>query len=533
MRPYYSDRVDPKLLDQLRLDLSAADYSSAALSALWGSAAEGSRHRGVFAPARRALETCEPSPLGVLGRVFLLGERVSAAELDLALPTLQAEGAAALGLVTRDTDLLRAALSLNPVDLPDPASKEPGDSVSWWVISDLDDQLRRGPARPDHVMGVGGATRSLLALTPFAPGATVLGLSALDLGTGCGIIAMYLARAGADRVVATDISPRALRFAAANARLNGFDGRIEFREGDLFDSVAGELFDLILSNPPFVITPRGAGEQPRYEYRDGGMTGDELAAKVVRQAPAHLASGGTLLCLANWEVAWGGSGLDRVAGWIEDASESSGSALDAWVIERDRVDPAQYAETWARDGGARPGEPEFDALIDAWLDDFAARKVVSVGLGSVRVRRSHEQRTEQRNVIRTEQAPGMFASDGPGWPLARAFVAGTAAERMSVEDMLATRWVRSERLYEEREYRPGSEDPRAISLVIDTPIGRREAVDPLLAAALGVCDGDLTLGQIAGALATVMEVDEAAATAMLVESVRELSWHGMVAPSDR
>lgn len=463
----------------------------------------------------------------------MLGDAVSVHDLDLALPSLGAEAALELGLVAHSADGVRAALSLNPVDLPDPAATQPGELVSWWVISDLDDQLRRGPARPDHVMGVGGATRSLLALAPFAPGASARGLNTLDLGTGCGIVAMYLARAGADQVIATDISARALELAAANVALNECGARIEFRQGDLFAPVSDESFDLILSNPPFVITPRTAGEEERYDYRDAGMTGDDLAAQVIRRAPAHLAAGGTLLCLANWEVVWGGSGLDRVAAWIDLASESSGSALDAWVIERDRVDPAQYAETWARDGGARPGEHEFDELIGAWLDDFSARNVVSVGLGSVRIRRSHLGHDEQRNVVRTEQAQGMFASDGHGWPLARAFVASVAAERMSVADMLATRWVRSERLYEERQYRPGSEDPRAISLVIDTPIGRREAVDPLLAAALGVCDGDLTLGQIAGALATVMEVDEGAATAMLVESMRELSWQGMVAPADR
>src|SRR5690606_16888635 len=95
--------------------------------------------------------------------------------------------------------------------------------------------------------------------------------SVLDLGTGCGIQAMH-ARRFARRVVATDISERALRYARLNAGLNGLDG-IEFRLGSLYEPVAGERFDRIVTNPPFVITPR-TPEVPAYEYRDGGLEGD-------------------------------------------------------------------------------------------------------------------------------------------------------------------------------------------------------------------------------------------------------------------
>ena len=116
-------------------------------------------------------------------------------------------------LFTDDADALRAALSLNPVEL------QVGDAAfDWWIISDLDDQLRRGPARPDHVMGVGGATRSLIAQAPLGAD-TVSNIGAgLDLGTGCGIVALALARAGVSRVVATDISPRALDLVSATVK---------------------------------------------------------------------------------------------------------------------------------------------------------------------------------------------------------------------------------------------------------------------------------------------------------------------------
>ncbi|KAM9862554.1 class I SAM-dependent methyltransferase [Leucobacter sp. BZR 635] len=540
--------MNSALVSSLRNDLLAAGYSLSGLSALWGRSAEDARRRGVFQPALRVLEQRDTTALVTLGRLFLLGEAASRAELDEALPELGGAGAEALGLVRGAIDrtggteyeanserpaMLRAALSLNPVDLVGLGEGAvPGGAAiqnELWIISDLDDELRRGPARPDHVMGVGGATRTLLAQIP-----PVHAGSALDLGTGCGIVALHLAQLGITRIVATDISARALTLARANAALNALDGRIEFREGSLFEPVAHEQYDLIVSNPPFVITPRGSADAERYEYRDGGMTGDDLAATVVRGGPQYLSAGGTLVCLANWETEWGGHGLERVGGWVRDAATQSGAALDAWVIERDRVDTVQYAETWARDGGARPGQPEFDTLLTGWLDDFGARRIVSIGLGAIHLRRRDLDIVDtpaSDSVIHLEQATGALAQAGLGGSLRRAFDAGAAAARASDEAVLATRWIRDAAVTEERSYTPGSESPSAISLVTDEPIARRVVADTLLAAAVGVCDGELTLGQIADALATLLEVDTSAAAEALAAGVRELAWFGMLAPA--
>ena len=527
-----------ELLEALRADLDAAGYSASRVTSLWGATAEAARHRGVIVPARRALADRETEPLTVLASVFLLGEAVGAESLSAALPNLGSAGALELGLVaSRGSGSFGAALSLNPVSLPDTSSRELGGEIEWWILSDLDDHLRQGPAKPEHVMGVGGATRSLLAQAPLGPDAAQCYHSALDLGTGCGIVAMCLAHSGIPRVVATDISERALMLANANTVLNGLSGRIEFRSGSLFEPVAGEKFDLILSNPPFVVTPRGDDgdeEDELYQYRDGGMTGDELAATVVRESVAHLTDRGTQLCLANWESRWGQDGLERVGEWIEHASERAGAVVDAWVIERDRVDPVQYAETWARDGGARPGSPEFDSLIASWIGDFASRKVLSVGLGSIRVRRAGgSQQGERENIVRLEQSIGMFAPEGPGVALSEAFDAGVLASRMSDDAVLDTRWHTHPRVGEEREYRPGAEEPRAIHHIIDIPIGQRVPAGTLIAAALGVCDGELSLRQIADALASVLDIDAMAAAAELLEQVRELAWFGMVSAEPR
>ncbi|MFC7765341.1 hypothetical protein [Leucobacter soli] len=104
---------------------------------------------------------------------------------------------------------------------------------------------------------------------------------------------------------------------------------------------------------------------------------------------------------------------------------------------------------------------------------------------------------------------------------------------MGPAEVLATHWLRSDEVVELREHAPGEESPRAITLATTAPIERRVAADTLLAAAVGACDGELSLGQIADALASVLEVDADAVAEALVADARELAWLGMLAPVDR
>lgn len=508
--------MNPETIDLLRADLAAADYCTTAVTALLGEESAAARERGVLSPARRVLAQRDASALRTLVRVFLIGDPVHAAELEAALPTLTVAGASGLGLVSETAQSqYRAALSLNPVTIADSWSSQ---ALDWWIISDLDDRLRGGPARPDHVMGVGAATRSLIAQMP-----PIEIDQGLDLGTGCGVVALHLSLRG--RVIATDISERALRFARANARLNGLGDLIEFRQGDLFAPVDGEQFDLILSNPPFVIAPRSGGAENRYEYRQTSRVGDALVEEVVRGGTRRLREAGTLLCLANWECPWGSNGLERVRGWVEQASAETGE-LAAWVLERDRVVPARYAEIWARDGGARPGSAEFEEMVEAWIEDFAARRIVAIGLGSIRVHRMAEHGAA--TFVQLDEASGAFAHTGLGAALTKTFDAGVALQAMSDDIVLETRWVVAGSVMEDREHVPGVEAPSAITLRTDHPLERRVIADTLLAAAVGACDGELTLRQIADALATLLDVDAAAASEALVSGVRELVWFGML-----
>ncbi|RDV46229.1 SAM-dependent methyltransferase [Leifsonia sp. ku-ls] len=490
-------------IPDLRADLIAAGLTVDALTGLWGQEAAEALHRGQRVPAERALARREPSALATLARLFVLGRAVAGTDVAVALPRLGVDGARELGLVTVDDATVTAAVDLRPYSFVDAAG--PAD---WWIVSDLG-ELALGHALPeDHVLGVGGAS---LTLSGLMLQRTVD--SALDLGTGCGIQAMHAAR-HARRVVATDISARALRLAALNLALNEIDG-VELRLGSMFEPVAGERFDHIVSNPPFVITPRAEGV-PAYEYRDGGMVGDGLVASFVRGCAEHLTEGGVAQLLGNWEYRGAGDGLERVREWVDASPEP----LDAWVIERDVEDDVRYAETWIRDGGTRPGTPDFERLLGAWLDDFAARDVRSVGFGYLLLRRAAGVPT----LRRFERLHGSLGANeaGLGVHLGEALAAHDLQAALDDDELARLRPVVAGDVTEERHLWPGADSPTAILLRQGGGFGRVVSADTGLAALVGACDGELAVGAIVAALAHLLEVDEPALRADLLPAVRAL-----------
>jgi len=503
--------VDAALADRLRADLLAARYTVDRLRQLWGADADAAFARGDRLPALRALEG-STDPAALLARLLLLGEAADEAALARALPTLGPDGARELGLVDARG---RAALDLRPI-----ASLDATGPVDGVIASDLGETALGGALPAEYVLGVGGASITLAGLIP-----TSRVDSALDLGTGCGIQALHAAR-HARRVVATDISTRALDRAALTLALNGVSS-VELRHGDLYAPVAGERFDRIISNPPFVITPRVEGV-PLYEYRDGGRVGDALVEEVIRGAAKHLTPGGTAHLLGNWEYrdAMGGDGLARVRRWIDEAG------LEGWVIERERQSPAEYTATWIRDGGTRVGTPEYERLAALWLDDFAARGVTAVGFGYVLLRAPAATVVATR-LLRTEvvNTPLAASATGIGDHLVACLDAHDRIAALDDVDLGALRLVVAPDVTEERHYWPGEENPTVIRLRQGGGLGRTIDADAALAGLVGASDGDLRVGAIASALADLLEVDEGALRAQLLPQVRELVLTGFLVPA--
>ena len=279
--------------------------------------------------------------------------------------------------------------------------------------------------------------------------------------------------------------------------------------------MSGLRFDLIVSNPPFVITPRGTSV-PQYEYRDGGLVGDGIVSAVITGLERALAPGGVAQLLGNWEYTET-DGLDRVRQWL------SSTALDAWVVERERQSTDMYAETWIRDGGTRPGQ-RFDKLYTAWLDDFRSRGVTEIGFGYLTLRLPVAGRPTLRRIERYGHPLG--------GSMGRHIAAGLAAhdwlEGRDDAVLAQSRLAVASDVTEERHYWPGDEHPSAITLRQRGGFARSFPVGTALAAVVGACDGTLSLAAIVGAVAQLLELEEEALIADILTEVRELVETGML-----
>ena len=331
---------------RVRKFLLDADFTTDGVLVRVGSEAFAALGRDLTVPIRRVLAASEPRVLDRLIEAFLLSDPIPGD----ALPAEVVDDLEALGMVRREAGRLIPLVDVRPYGEPD---------TDWFIVSDIG-----APATPDHVLGLGGASLTLARITPRRD----IG-RAMDLGCGAGSQVLHAAR-HAGRVVATDTNPRALKLTALTAALSGLpEEQVDLREGSLFAPVSDERFDLVVSNPPFVISP-----SHRFTYRDAGLPGDELSRLVVRGAAAHLAPGGMAAVLGNWLHVAGEDWRERVAEWV------SGTGVDAWIVERDAQSVADYAATWLRDAQVPEG-PDFDAAMNEWLDAFADEGCVEVGFG--------------------------------------------------------------------------------------------------------------------------------------------------------
>jgi release factor glutamine methyltransferase len=181
------------------------------------------------------------------------------------------------------------------------------------------------------------------------------GASVLDVCTGSGALAIAAAQAGAGAVTAIDVSRRSVLTVRINARLNGV--RVRALRGDLFGPVAGERFDAIVSNPPYL--PAEDDELPRRGQRrawDAGTDGRVLLDRICAQAPAHLNPGGFVL-LVHSSVC----GLEPTV----EALERGGLAVEVRGSRRGPLGPLVSARAPLLEarGILAPGEREEDMLV--------------------------------------------------------------------------------------------------------------------------------------------------------------------------
>ena len=313
-------------------------------------------------PLARRRVAAHDTALAALVWLFLLGQPLEDPERRLGGG---AEMLVAAGLAREETGALRRLASVVPHD---------------DVLIASDDPL--GTIGADYIPEVARASATLASLTIRRPIER-----ALDIGTGNGIQAVLAAK-HARTVVATDISERALAFAAFNCALNGLEN-VELRQGSFLEPVAGERFGLVVSNPPFVISPDN-----ELVFRDSGLGRDRVSESLVSSLPSVLEPDGYASIAASWIVEDDEPDDARPRAWLERAG------CDGWVLHEEAVDALTSSITWT--------SGKDDVVVDRWLRYFEHERISRIGYGVLVLRPRHGE-----GWTRSRMLPESLGAGGP------------------------------------------------------------------------------------------------------------------------
>jgi methylase of polypeptide subunit release factors len=333
--------ADTEAAKALGFVLRSVGYSESSVEDLLGDEAYSGGEDEALADERRLPE----GRLATVIRLFFLQRPVPAADALEALGRGGVDALAAMGFAAVEADEVVSRVRILPIG-------------RLLVAAD---GYASGDDPEDYVAVYTPTSRLLDSLTPRPRVAR-----ALDVATGSGIHAL-LAAAHADRVVATDVNARALVFTELNAALNGLSN-LECRPGSLFEPVAGETFDLITCNAPYVVSP-----ERRWVYRDAGFDADEVSERVVREAAAHLADGGFATMLVSWLAEDEDEPDERAIEWAEQ------TGCDSWILSTWDADPLSHASTW---NSHLEGEA-FEQALDEWNAYFDQLGVEWISEGAI------------------------------------------------------------------------------------------------------------------------------------------------------
>lgn len=305
-------------------------------------------------PMRERLRT-HPSPQAALIRLFYLECDESRPRLACAITPTEQDELASAGLLDLDRGKVRARLRVDAL-------------AGLLLLADrrfvAPDRRALGLPIGDMVYPPGGDSALLLRMT-----APLGGERALDLCTGSGVQGLALAHR-ARRLVGVDVGARAVAMARANARLNGIEN-FEVRRGDLYRPVAGERFDLVVANPPFVASPVS-----RPAYHSGGPYGDRVLARVVQGFGAHLTPGGRAVAISHLALRTGEKIADRVRPWLADFP---GRALVLLLEEGTSIDLAAAQSLFALERGLTAYAAQVRRWV-AYLERHDVARIVLVVL---------------------------------------------------------------------------------------------------------------------------------------------------------
>jgi hypothetical protein len=356
------------------------------------------------------------------------------------------------------------------------------------------------------VVGVGAPSLNLAQMTVRRPVRRTL-----DVGAGCGIQS-FLAATHSEEVVGIDRNPRAVNVAAFNAQLNGLN-HVSFLEGDLYAPVRDQRFDLIVANPPYVISPGS-----KFLYRDSGLKGDEIAQRVIREGAALLDEGGYLQLTCEWTHLTGRDWRERLAGWFE------GTGCDACILRFTTVGSEEHAGLWLRSDPHVTAET-FPERFQAWTDYHLSEGIEAVSDGVISLRK----RTTGPNWLRIDDAPQRL--EGCGVSVERAFAAADFLTANHADDALLRARLRlAPEVRWEQRLKPTADGWEVFhsQLYLGTGLAYRGDASRQGLALVELCDGERAVGEVLSRLNAVAGQSLPAPQVLAV--IRQMVEQGFLVP---
>jgi predicted RNA methylase len=376
-----------------------------------------------------------------------------------------------------------------------------------WIASDSYQRLKsESPA--EYVPTVSAPADALLQFAVRRPVRATL-----DLCSGCAVHA--LAASGfSERVVAVDLNPRAKMFAEFNVALNGC-GNVQPIVGDLFQPVEGELFDLILSNPPFVMTP-----SRDFLFRDNPLELDGFCGQIITAVPRFLRENGFFQLVCEWVELQDQDWQQRMRGWFAD------SGCDVWVLEANRERPNSYVDDWVRQNYSLHREEE---QIDPaeWIRYFEQRNVAAIHGGLIAMRRR-----DGENWVSFSRLPKVL-TEPVGESVLQAFAVRDLLHNRSRESDLLSLRLRvapAAELNQTLHWRSGRWQTASASLRLTEGVPVAVGVDDNVRELLSYMDGQRTLGEAIQAFADRLRLPADAIRSQCVGMARRMMEHSCLIP---
>jgi len=490
MREGPKSRLNPDstALQKLRQILKESGYCAAGIAPTVGDVA-----------LRLPNESVSATPLNTLLRLFHLLEPVATQNADAALQPLTITELTDAGMIRIDGENVRANVLIQP----------------YQDLLFAIDQLTRENQPENALMQISPSSLWVAHLMARRPSR-----NSLDLGTGCGFLAALVAQ-HSEHVCAVDLNPSAVESADFNCRWNELRN-VTCLEGNLTASVRDQRFDLIVSNPPFMICPVPNAPASRVRFKHSGQEGDDFCINLAREAAQLLYESGYFHMAFEWLEHEGED-------WTAKLAKSfSGTDCDIWGMRMYSLAPEDYVIDWLA-GLQRGPEDDPEALYREGVQYFQQRKVKSIGSGLVTMRRC----STRPNLLWFDEAPEDL-SEPYGESVSALFDVRIQCSNRSEGDLLEEKPMVSPDIgmIQKAQLEKGRWDVTASELLRQRGLKYCfSEVSPQLLRLVALMDGECTLRQAFERLSREEHMALPEVIAKYLPEVRELIWFGFLIPT--